>query len=70
MRFFDGVELLEPGVVSCSLWLPDHSEIGIPVVVLRFSGWGENNDALRPNRYLEHAHLFERGSPRVTHYPG
>jgi S-adenosyl methyltransferase len=40
MRFFDGVELLKPGVVSCSLWLPDHSEIGIPVVVLHFSGVG------------------------------
>jgi hypothetical protein len=40
MRFFDGVELLKPGVVSCSLWLPDHSEIGIPVVVLHSSGVG------------------------------
>lgn len=40
MHFFDGVELLEPGVVSCSLWQPDHSEIGIPVVVFHFSGVG------------------------------
>ena len=22
-RFFDGLELVEPGVVSCSLWRPD-----------------------------------------------
>ncbi|MGW2516972.1 SAM-dependent methyltransferase [Streptomyces sp. NPDC001617] len=26
VRFFDGLELLEPGVVSCSRWRPDHSD--------------------------------------------
>jgi O-methyltransferase involved in polyketide biosynthesis len=38
--FFDGLELLEPGVVSCSLWRPDPSEIGAPVPVFHFSGVG------------------------------
>jgi O-methyltransferase involved in polyketide biosynthesis len=27
-RFFDGLDLLEPGVVSCSLWRPDTSPLG------------------------------------------
>jgi len=27
-RFFDGLDLLEPGVVSCSRWRPDPSQIG------------------------------------------
>jgi hypothetical protein len=39
--FFDGVELLEPGVVSCSLWRPDPSEIGVPKPVFHFSGIGK-----------------------------
>jgi S-adenosyl methyltransferase len=38
--FFDGLELLEPGVVSCSLWRPDPSEIGVPGPVFHFSGVG------------------------------
>lgn len=36
--FFDGLELLEPGVVSCSLWRPDRSEIGIPAEVHQYCG--------------------------------
>lgn len=40
VRFFDGLELLEPGVVSCSRWRPDHFEIGVPVQVFHFSGIG------------------------------
>ena len=40
IRFFDGLELLDPGVVSCSLWRPDTSEIGAPVPVFHFSGVG------------------------------
>lgn len=39
-RFFDGLELLEPGVVSCSLWRPGPSRIGTPVEVHEFSGVG------------------------------
>ncbi len=39
-RFFDGVELLEPGVVSCSLWRPDPRQIGHPVEVDLFGGVG------------------------------
>ncbi len=31
-RFFDGLELLEPGVVSCSLWRPDPVQGGGPPV--------------------------------------
>ncbi|MGH3751419.1 MAG: SAM-dependent methyltransferase [Pseudonocardiaceae bacterium] len=27
-RFFDGLELLEPGVVSCSLWRPHPTDVG------------------------------------------
>ncbi|MFF4413411.1 SAM-dependent methyltransferase [Streptosporangium sp. NPDC001559] len=27
-RFFDGLEILDPGLVSCSLWRPDLPEIG------------------------------------------
>ncbi len=40
IRFFDSLELLDPGVVSCSLWRPDHPEIGVPVEVFHFSGVG------------------------------
>jgi O-methyltransferase involved in polyketide biosynthesis len=40
IRFFDGRELLEPGVVSCSLWRPDCTALGVPVEVFHFSGVG------------------------------
>lgn len=40
IRFFDSLELLDPGVVSCSLWRPDHLEIGASVEVFHFSGVG------------------------------
>ncbi|MGH3929108.1 MAG: SAM-dependent methyltransferase [Pseudonocardiaceae bacterium] len=40
VRFFDGLELLEPGVVSDSLWRPDHSDIGVPTEVSDFGGIG------------------------------
>ena len=39
-RFFDHLELLEPGVVSCSLWRTDPHQIGIPVAVDAFCGVG------------------------------
>jgi O-methyltransferase involved in polyketide biosynthesis len=39
-RFFDRLELLEPGVVSCSLWRPDPSPWGAPVAVDVFGGVG------------------------------
>ncbi|MGH4015513.1 MAG: SAM-dependent methyltransferase [Pseudonocardiaceae bacterium] len=39
-RFFDRVELLEPGVVSVPLWRPDPSHIGTPVEVNAFGGVG------------------------------
>jgi S-adenosyl methyltransferase len=38
-RFFDGLDLLEPGVVSCSRWRPDPSQIGgEPAEVDEFCG--------------------------------
>jgi O-methyltransferase involved in polyketide biosynthesis len=38
LRFFDGMELLEPGVVTCSRWRPDVMEISEIVDVTHFSG--------------------------------
>ncbi|HYH32001.1 MAG TPA: SAM-dependent methyltransferase [Pseudonocardia sp.] len=38
LRFFDGLELLEPGVVSDSLWRPEPSDIGAPAPVYHFGG--------------------------------
>jgi O-methyltransferase involved in polyketide biosynthesis len=38
LRFFDGWELLEPGVVTCSRWRPDVMEIGGIVDVTQFGG--------------------------------
>jgi hypothetical protein len=39
-RFFDGMELLEPGVVSCSRWRPAVSGAGRPAEVYLFGGVG------------------------------
>ncbi|MGH4016242.1 MAG: SAM-dependent methyltransferase [Pseudonocardiaceae bacterium] len=39
-RFFDRLELLEPGVVSCPLWRPDPSHVGTPMAVDEFCGVG------------------------------
>jgi O-methyltransferase involved in polyketide biosynthesis len=40
LRYFDGLELLEPGLVSVSLWRPDPSDLGVPVEVYEFCGVG------------------------------
>lgn len=40
IRFFDGMELLDPGVVSCSLWRPDPIQVGTPAEVYLFGGVG------------------------------
>nr|WP_237518372.1 SAM-dependent methyltransferase [Streptomyces sp. SID4982] len=37
-RFFDGLELLEPGVVSCSRWRPEGAGEGEPEEVAMFGG--------------------------------
>jgi hypothetical protein len=37
-RFFSGLELLEPGVVSCSQWRPDNDVDATPVI--DFAGVG------------------------------
>ena len=38
VRFFDGLELVEPGVVSCSRWRPDPVNVGEIVDVAHFCG--------------------------------
>ncbi len=40
VRYFDGLELLEPGVVSVSLWRPNPSRFGSPAEVYEFGGVG------------------------------
>jgi hypothetical protein len=40
LRFFDGLELLEPGVVSCSRWRPESTRWGEPAEVAMFGGVG------------------------------
>jgi hypothetical protein len=37
-RFFDGLELLEPGVVSCSRWRPEATPWGEPTEVAIYGG--------------------------------
>ncbi|MGH3897928.1 MAG: SAM-dependent methyltransferase [Pseudonocardiaceae bacterium] len=39
-RFFDGLELLEPGLVSVPFWRPGPSQVGAPVEVNAFGGVG------------------------------
>ncbi|MFW5417088.1 SAM-dependent methyltransferase [Nocardiopsis sp. CNT-189] len=39
-RYFDGTELLDPGVVSCSRWRPEPSGPGLPPEVYLFGGVG------------------------------
>lgn len=39
-RFFQGLELLEPGIVSCSRWRPDPERPGVDVDVSEFGGMG------------------------------
>ncbi|WP_067964786.1 SAM-dependent methyltransferase [Nocardiopsis trehalosi] len=39
-RYFDGTELLPPGVVSCSRWRPETTDIGAPAEVYLFGGVG------------------------------
>ncbi|WP_017539372.1 SAM-dependent methyltransferase [Nocardiopsis halophila] len=38
--YFSGTELLEPGVVSCSLWRPEEAEVGAVSEVYLFGGVG------------------------------
>lgn len=38
IHLFEGTELLEPGVVSCSLWRPDPIEVGVVEQVYLFGG--------------------------------
>ncbi len=39
-RFFDCLELLEPGIVSPSLWRPDPRDLGVPAEVANLCGVG------------------------------
>ncbi|MFJ9820193.1 SAM-dependent methyltransferase [Streptomyces sp. NPDC101151] len=43
VRFFDGLELLEPGVVSCSRWRPEDAEGAEPEEVAMFGGVARKN---------------------------
>jgi S-adenosyl methyltransferase len=38
--FFEGTELLEPGVVSCSRWRPDAAALELPAEIQQFCGVG------------------------------
>ncbi|MGH8968238.1 MAG: SAM-dependent methyltransferase [Actinomycetes bacterium] len=38
--FFNRLELLEPGVVSCSRWRPGPSDLGVPEEVHQYCGVG------------------------------
>jgi hypothetical protein len=40
LRMFDRVDLVEPGVVSCSRWRPDFADLGDVVEVTHFCGVG------------------------------
>ncbi|MGP4024284.1 SAM-dependent methyltransferase [Actinomadura sp. 3N407] len=40
VRFFDGLELLEPGVVSMSRWRPEHTPWGLPDEVAGYAAVG------------------------------
>jgi hypothetical protein len=39
-RFFTGLELMEPGIVSCPRWRPDTNSFGVPTEVDTFGGVG------------------------------
>ncbi|MDT0265862.1 SAM-dependent methyltransferase [Streptomyces sp. DSM 44915] len=38
LGFYDGLELLDPGVVSCSRWHPDTLALGLPAEVHQYGG--------------------------------
>lgn len=51
-HFFDGLDLLEPGVVSCSRWRPDLTPLGgQPVEVDEFCGVARKT-VMQPRRPL------------------
>lgn len=74
-RFFDPLELLEPGVVPCSLWRPDPHQIGNPIAVDAFCGVGRKpgRDVVRvspaPIDHLQAALRFGIRAPR-SQVPG
>ncbi|MFC6878558.1 MULTISPECIES: SAM-dependent methyltransferase [Actinomadura] len=39
-EFFEGLELVEPGIVSCPFWRPEPSDIGAPEEIDEFCGVG------------------------------
>jgi S-adenosyl methyltransferase len=42
--FFDGLDLVEPGVVPCTRWRPDHTPFGPPADVETYGGAGRKTD--------------------------
>jgi hypothetical protein len=47
IRFFDGMELLDPGVVSCSFWRPDPVQLGTRPRFICSAVWVGFGDASR-----------------------
>ncbi|MGH3913147.1 MAG: SAM-dependent methyltransferase [Pseudonocardiaceae bacterium] len=43
--FFDRLELLEPGIVSCPLWRPDPTQISAPIALDTFGAVGRKPDS-------------------------
>jgi O-methyltransferase involved in polyketide biosynthesis len=43
LTFFEGMDLVEPGVVTCSRWRPDPAEIGEIIDVTHFGGVARKN---------------------------
>jgi S-adenosyl methyltransferase len=39
-RLYDGLQLVEPGVVMCTRWRPDPSQVGEPATVTQYGGVG------------------------------
>jgi hypothetical protein len=39
-RLYDGLQLVEPGVVMCTQWRPDPGQIGEPATVSQYGGVG------------------------------
>jgi hypothetical protein len=50
------MELLDPGVVSCSLWRPDPIQLGTPVEVYLFGGVG--SDSVTPPFGIRYAFMI------------
>jgi O-methyltransferase involved in polyketide biosynthesis len=72
-RFFDGMDLVEPGIVTCSRWRPEVMEIGEIVDVTHFGGvarknlspWGTHQPPRPPGRARPQGTATTRGTGRT-----